>query len=138
MKTVEQVRKNLEDLKRIGKGFTPLSDLFFSKNTKRLTIHGYIVANMMWEGLDEPNTVIVRSNKYYKEYDCKDAYIDQAIDLLDKQTDLVYFIDSPEGYGDSNKGFVIKCFGDIRTFENLLKLTNGSFIDCVKKKTKRE
>ena len=138
MKTIEQVRQHLKELKELGKGFTPMSELFFNKDTKRLTIHGYVVANMMWEGLDGYESAApIRNNTIYKEYRCNDTYIDQAMDLLDKQSDLCYFIDSPEGYGDGGE-FVIRCFGDIKSFEKLLKLSNGNFLDCVKKMAKRK
>lgn len=134
MNVNEQAKQHIKELKNSNKGFTPLSELFFNKETKRLTIHGYIVANMMWEGLESGKTV--RDPSVYKEYECSDKYIEQAITLLDKQSDLVYFIDSPyEGHFDGGN-FILKCFGDIQTFEKLLKLTNGSFIESVKKVSK--
>ena len=137
MKTIEQVKQHLKELKSMGKGFTPGSELFFNKDSKRLTIHGYIVAMMMWDGLEERNGYSLRNPVYYKEYECDDNHIDQAMDLLDKQSDFVYFIDSPAGFSDGGS-FIIRCFGDIASFEKLLKLSNGSFIDCVKKMKKRK
>lgn len=135
MKTIDQVKQHLKELKSMGKGFTPGSELFFNKDSKRLTIHGFIVANMMWEGLE--GEIPLRNKTIYKEYECDDNHIDQAMDLLDKQSDFVYFIDSPAGFSDGGS-FIIRCFGDIASFEKLLKLSNGSFIDCVKKMKKRK
>ena len=134
MKTIDQVKQHLKELKNMGKGFTPGSELFFNKDSKRLTIHGFIVANMMWEGLE--GEIPLRSKTIYKEYECDDNHIDQAITLLDKHSDLVYFIDSPYAGHFDGGNLILKCFGDIQTFEKLLKLTNGSFIESVKKVSK--
>lgn len=136
MRTIEETQTYLSKLKEQGKNFSPLSELFFDKHSKRLTVHGYVVANMMWDGL-YASEVPLRDSKYYKEYKCSDACIDQAMELLDKQSDLCYFIIAEETKSDC-ADLTIKCFGDVNSFEKLLKLSNGSFMDCVKKMSKRK
>lgn len=136
MKTIEQTQQYLKELKEKGQNFTPLNELFFEKDSKRLTIHGYIVANMMWEGIIE-GSIPLRDSAHYKEYKCNDGLINQAMNLLDKQSDLCYFIDSEPNASDTGD-FIIKCFGDINSFEKLLKLSNGDFVSCVKKMSKRK
>lgn len=136
MKTIEEAQSYLQKLKDQGKFFSPLSQLFFNKNTRRLTVHGYVVANMMWDGIEKVGDVPHRVNECYIEFECPDGYVEQAEDLLDKQSDLCYFIDAGSNNSDSGK-LILKCFGDVKSFNNLLKLSNGDFLDCVKKMPKK-